>query len=146
MKANAFAAAAITCMLAFAGISPAKAADPKGNWFTADRDSQVRIAECGGALCGSITWLKEPNDPATGKPKTDKNNADATKRSRPLMGVSIVLGMKPAGADKWQGQVYNAADGKTYSGSVTMIDAKTLKLEGCALGIICKAQNWTRAN
>ena len=67
----------------------------------------------------TIVWLKEPNDPDTRKPKTDKNNSDAAKRSRPLLGVQIVLGMKPAGADKWTGQVYNAEDGKTYSGNLT---------------------------
>ena len=57
----------------------------------------MRITNCGGALCGALVWLKEPNDPATGQPKTDKNNADASKQSRPLLGVQIVLGMKPSG-------------------------------------------------
>jgi hypothetical protein len=94
--------------------------------------------------CGTIAWLKEPNDPDTGKPKADKNNADACKHSRPLIGVPIVLGMKPSGADKWSGQVYHAEDGKTYSGTLTVQAANALKLEGCALGgLICKT--WTRA-
>ena len=63
------------------------------------------------------------------------------------MGVTIVIGMKPAGTDKWSGQVYNAEDGKTYSGSVTMQGANALKLEGCALGgLLCKAQTWSRVN
>jgi uncharacterized protein (DUF2147 family) len=69
-------------------------------------------------------------------------------RSRPVIGVLIVLGMKPSGtANKWSGQVYNAEDGKTYSGSITLVDAKTLTLKGCALGgLICKNQTWTRSN
>ena len=97
--------------------APALAADALGTWYTADNDSQVRITNCGGALCGALVWLKEPNDPATGRPKTDKNNADASKQSRPLLGVQIVLGMKPSGTpDQWSGQVYNASDGKTYYG------------------------------
>ena len=92
-------------------------------------------------------WLKEPNDPDTGKPKTDKNNGDEAKRSRPLIGVQIVLGMKPAGTDKWTGQVYNAEDGKTYSGNLTMNGGNTLTLQGCALGgLVCKGQNWTKVN
>jgi uncharacterized protein (DUF2147 family) len=126
----------------------APAADPLGNWLTESGAATVRIANCGAELCGSIVALKEPNDPATGRPKTDKNNPDAAKRSRPLIGVQIVLGMKPSGTpNKWSGQVYNAEDGKTYSGNITMQDARTLKLEGCVLGgLFCKAQTWTRAN
>jgi uncharacterized protein (DUF2147 family) len=63
------------------------------------------------------------------------------------MGTTIVIGMKPAGTDKWAGQVYNAEDGKTYSGSITMQGAGALKPEGCALGgFLCKAQTWMRVN
>src|SRR5580693_5454308 len=127
---------------------PARAADPLGTWYTADKDSQVRITKCGEALCGVLVGLKEPNDPATGRPKTDKNNADASKQSRPLIGVPIVLGMKPSGTpDQWSGDVYNAKDGKTYSGSFTMTGANTAALKGCVLGgLICQSQTWTRAN
>ena len=136
-----FAAAAL------AVASPALVADPHGVWLTEPGTSRIRIADCGGALCGTIVWLKDPNDAETQKPKLDKFNADASKRSRPLMGVTIVIGMKPAGTDKWSGQVYNAEDGKTYSGSVTMQGANALKLEGCALGgLLCKAQTWSRVN
>lgn len=124
--------------------SPALAADPMGTWFTADKDSQVRIANCGGALCGNLIWLKEPNDPATGQPKKDKNNADASKQSRPLIGAPIVLGMKPSGSDQWAGNVYNASDGKTYTGSFTMTGADTAELKGCVASIFCKTQVWTR--
>ena len=134
-------------VFAVASLHPALAADPHGTWLTEPGTSRVRIADCGGALCGTIVWLKEPNDPATQKPRLDKSNADAAKRSRPLMGVAIVIGMKPASAEKWSGQVYNAEDGKTYTGFITMQGASSLKLEGCALGgLVCKAQTWTRVN
>ncbi len=53
--------------------------------------------------------------------------------------------MKPDGANKWSGQVYNPEDGKTYSGSITLQDASTIKLQGCLLGgMICKTSTWTR--
>ena len=129
------------------GTGSALAADPTGIWLTQTGNSRIRVADCGGALCGTIIWLKEPNDPDTGKPKTDKNNSDAAKRSRPLIGVQIVLGMKPAGADKWSGQVYNAEDGKTYSGNLTYSGGNALQLQGCALGgLVCKGQAWTKVN
>jgi uncharacterized protein (DUF2147 family) len=65
-----------------------------------------------------------------------------------MVGVQVVLGMKPSGtAHKWSGQVYNAEDGKTYTGSLTLQDANTIKLEGCILGgLVCKAATWTRAS
>ena len=136
---------ALCAVAALAVASPALAADPHGVWLTEPGTSRIQIADCGGALCGSIVWLKDPNDAETAKPRLDKFNADASKRSRPLMGVTIVIGMKPAGTDKWSGQVYNAEDGKTYTGSITLTSANTLDLKGCALaGLICKTQTWTR--
>ena len=138
--------ATLLCLSTIAAAAPALAADPFGTWYTADKDSQVKIVNCGGALCGALTWLKEPNDPATGRPKTDKHNADASKQSRPLLGVQIVLAMKPSGTpDQWSGNVYNASDGKTYSGTFTMTGPNTADLKGCVL-FICKSQTWTRAN
>jgi uncharacterized protein (DUF2147 family) len=136
-----------SAILGLAAATPAAAGDPRGNWMTDDGKAKIAIVSCGGALCGNIVALTEPNDPATGKPKTDRNNPDTAKRIRPMVGVQIVIDMKPDTADKWKGQVYNAEDGKTYSGSITLVDAKTLTLQGCALGgLICKSRTWTRAN
>src|SRR5262245_36562325 len=144
-KILAGAAFSVVCL---AAATPASAGDPRGNWLTESGRAKVAIVNCGRGLCGNIVGLKEPNDPATGKPKTDANNPDAAKRVRPMIGVQIVIDMKPdATADKWQGQVYNAEDGKTYSGSITLVNATTLNLQGCALGgLICKTQTWTRTN
>ena len=144
MRRHLLAAAAL---LMLAGSQSALAADPIGVWLTQPGTSRIRVADCGGALCGTIIWLKEPNDPDTGKAKTDKHNSDAARRSRPLMGVQIMLGMKPAGDGKWNGQVYNAEDGKTYSGNLTFSGGNSLQLQGCALGgLVCKSQTWTKVN
>jgi uncharacterized protein (DUF2147 family) len=143
LRKLACAAASVVAIVAH----PAMAADPSGTWLTEGGKARVRVAPCGAALCGTIVWLREPNDDS-GKPKKDQLNADAAKRNRPVVGVPIVLGMRPSGTpDKWSGQVYNAEDGKTYSGSLTITGASTLRLEGCALGgLACRSQTWTRAN
>jgi uncharacterized protein (DUF2147 family) len=144
----AFWLAAMAAALIFGGpglVAPAFAASPVGTWYTADKDSQVRIAACGAAICGTLVWLKEPNDPATGRPKLDKHNADAAKQNRPLLGVPIVLSMTPSGANVWSGNVYNASDGKTYTGSFTMTGDNTAELKGCVMAVLCKSQTWTRA-
>jgi uncharacterized protein (DUF2147 family) len=151
MRTTQMAAAALclsTITLAAVGplaIAPALAAEPVGTWLTQDQDGQIRITNCGGAICGALVWMKDPNDPATGRPKTDKNNPDPSKQSRPLQGVEIVLGMKPSGPNVWSGDVYNTQDGKTYSGSFTLTGDNTAALKGCVLGgLICKSQTWTR--
>jgi uncharacterized protein (DUF2147 family) len=143
--AAAFWLAAIGLLGSAIVTPPALAAGPLGTWYTAEKDSQVRIANCGEAICGTLVWLKEPNDPETGKPKLDKHNADASKQSRPLLGVAIVLAMKPSGVNAWSGNVYNASDGKIYTGSFTMTGDNTADLKGCVMSILCKSQTWTRA-
>ena len=138
----------VSAILGFAAVTPTVAGELHGKWLTENGRATVKIVDCGGALCGNIVALKEPIDPDTGKPKTDSKNADEAKRTKPLIGVEIVIGMKPDSvADTWKGQVYNAEDGKTYSGSITLVNATTLNLQGCALGgLVCKTQTWTRAN
>ena len=136
-----------TIALALISIAPARAADPLGTWLTGDKKGKVKIVNCGGAICGTLTWLAEPNDPETHQPKTDKNNKDAAKQSRPLLGIPIVLSMKPNGGEKWEGQVYNAEDGGVYTGSFTITSANSAELKGCVMGgLICKGQTWTRSN
>jgi uncharacterized protein (DUF2147 family) len=133
--------AAAAFVLLIAAPLPALAADPTGLWLTDNGDSKIKIVNCGPAICGTVAWLKDPND--NGKPKVDKNNADAAQRTRPIIGVPILLSMKPDGADKWSGQLYNAEDGKTYSGNVTLVGANSLKLQGC-IAVFCKTKSWTR--
>jgi uncharacterized protein (DUF2147 family) len=52
--------------------------------------------------------------------------------------------MKPAGPNKWSGQIYNADDGKTYAGNVSVSGPANLKVEGCVGGALCGSENWTR--
>jgi uncharacterized protein (DUF2147 family) len=84
-----------------------------------------RFGSCVGAPCGNVVSLKEPNDPAFGKPRTDRNNPHPTKRIRPSIGVQNIINIKPDPTpDKWTRHVYR--DGKTYSASITLVNATTL--------------------
>ncbi len=119
---------------------PALAADAKGTWARPSGSSQIRIATCGGSLCGKLVWLRD-------KGKKDAKNPDASKRSRSLLGVQTVYGMKPSGDSSWKGKVYNAEDGKTYTGKMELVGPNKLKLSGCVLGgLICKGETWNRVN
>ena len=119
------------------------ALDPIGTWLTDEGKATVRMTDCGGALCATIVSLKEPNDPASGKPKTDINNVDASKRNRPIIGMQILTGLRPQGDNKWLGQIYNPEDGKTYDANVVLENGNVLKVQGCVL-FICQTRTWTR--
>jgi len=118
--------------------TPAFAADANGTWARPNGASQIKIYSCGANLCGKIAWLKSP--------RNDTQNPDASKRGRPLVGVQIIRGMKPTKkAGQWKGKLYNAEDGKTYTGYVQLNGANKMKLEGCVLGgLICKGETWSR--
>jgi len=116
----------------------ARAADPTGDWKVADGVANIRVAKCGGSMWGVVAWEKQPGG-------RDGNNPDVSKRSRPTLGMPILLDMKKKpGADSWEGQVYNAKDGQTYSSSITPVDADHLEIKGCVLGFLCGGETWTR--
>jgi uncharacterized protein (DUF2147 family) len=122
----------------------AAAADPTGVWITEKGKAKIEIAECGGALCGRIVWLSQPNDPKTGEPLRDSKNREEGKRLQPLLGVEIVKDMKPSVEPaRWSGRVYNPEDGGTYTAHLIMKSDNTLRLEGCMM-IICSGESWKR--
>ncbi len=123
------------------GLAMAKAGEPYGTWSMGK--VTIKVTDCGGGLCGIIVGLKEPISKIDGKPKVDRENPDASKRTRPLIGLAVLIGMKPAGDGKWQGAIYNPDDGNTYSASIK-VDGDTLKVKGCVVGILCKNNSFTR--
>ncbi|SDR39711.1 DUF2147 domain-containing protein [Pseudovibrio sp. Tun.PSC04-5.I4] len=125
----------LAASLSFGMAASAFAADATGTWLRANGTAKIKISKCGGNLCGNIIWLKEP--------RKDTKNPDPKLRSRNLIGSRTILGMKPNGKDSWKGKVYNAEDGKTYSGNMELVSNNKLKLEGCVL-IFCKGDTWSR--
>src|SRR5713226_8867455 len=87
------------------------AAQPTGVWMTQAGDARVKVSKCGGGICGVIVGLKEPIDPATGKPAVDDKNPNPALKRRPMIGLPLFSGMQAAAPGKWSGQIYNADDG-----------------------------------
>jgi len=121
-------------------VSPV-ASDPKspvGEWITEGGEGRVRISACGQALCGVVAG-GNPDD-------TDRHNPDPAKRNRPLDGMTVLIDMKPAKNNRWEGQIYNVKDGRTYASNISLQSADVLRVEGCMFGgWFCGGQNWTRA-
>ena len=120
------------------GIASALAADPTGDWKVADGVANIRVAQCGGSMWGAVAWEKTPG----GK---DSHNPDASKQSRPTLGMPILIDMKKKpGVDAWEGQVYNAKDGQFYSSTIKPVGSDQLEIQGCVLGFLCGGETWTR--
>jgi uncharacterized protein (DUF2147 family) len=111
---------------------------PYGLWSMGN--VTVKVADCGGKLCGNIVALSESGRTA---PKLDHNNPDASKRNRPLIGLAVLIGMKPAGSGEWRGFIYNPLDGNTYSATISVI-GNTLSVNGCFGGSLCKTNKFAR--
>ena len=118
--------------------------DPAGIWLTQAGDAKVRVGKCGGGICGVIVSLRDPIDPATGKPQVDDKNPNPALKKRPMVGLPLFSGMSPVGPNKWSGQIYNADDGSTYASNVSVSGPDTLRVEGC-MGAFCGGETWTRA-
>jgi uncharacterized protein (DUF2147 family) len=108
-----------------------------GEWLVASGDARIRVVDCGDALWGVISWEQSPGG-------RDDQNPDPSLRTRPTLGMPILLNMRP-GRDGWyDGDIYNAQNGRTYSGRIGMVNANTLRVEGCVLGFLCGNQDWSR--
>ncbi|OYX30094.1 MAG: hypothetical protein B7Y99_12070 [Caulobacterales bacterium 32-69-10] len=132
----------VLTIAAFAVATAAYAASPaEGLWRTATRNGEVRIDECGQALCGTLVT----SDSIKANPAmADAQNKDAAKRTRLLKDLPMLQGFT-GGPSQWKGgTVYNPEDGGTYKGTIKLVDADTLKLTGCIVFPLCKSQTWKR--
>ncbi|MCK9448703.1 MAG: DUF2147 domain-containing protein [Bacteroidales bacterium] len=123
-----------------------KSNDVIGLWLTEDKDAQVEIFQREGKFYGKITWLKEPIDEETGKPKTDKKNPDPKLRSLPTLGMEMLKGFSFDGKNEWSGgEIYDAGNGKTYRSYMSLEGKDKLKIRGY-IGISLLGRNtyWTR--
>ena len=116
----------VSLAILIASAPAAIAGDVRGEWARDDGKTKVRFAACGAdAVCGSITWRKDPNSP--GK-----------------IGEEVFFDMKPNGDNAWAGVAFNPEDGQRYTGKMTL-SGDRLTTAGCALGgLICKSFGWTR--
>jgi uncharacterized protein (DUF2147 family) len=135
-------AARIALVALVSGAAEAALADPAGVWREKDGGT-IRVYRCGSAMCGTIATVQPRLDSATGKPRTDKNNEDASKRNRPLVGIQVLIAMRPNGAGKWSGRLYDSDRGKMFSGHLVEVGSKTIRIEGCALGL-CGGEELSR--
>ena len=131
-------AATLSCLIPALIPGVAQAAEPVvGQWITQNRKAVVAIEPCGRRMCGRIVKLLPASD--VGK-TMDERNKDSALRTRPLVGLPILLDFEDRG-DQWNGKLYDPQAGDTYTATLGRYPDGALKVRGCFF-FICKTQKW----
>lgn len=116
------AAAALVLATSAAAVN---ANDPHGVWLRPEGGEQFSFYDCGGLLCAKVIAVKKAEDQGS-------------------VGTVILRGAVKSGANEWKGKLYNADDGKTYDGFITVKTPNELTLKGCLWGVLCSGETWKR--
>lgn len=114
---------------------PSAAADRSfGVWRNPKNSVHIRVQPCAGKMCGVVVWA------------SDKAKADAAKGSpAPLVGASLFRDFHQEQPGLWRGKVFVPDIGKTFSGTIRVLDPQHIEGRGCLVGTVgCKTQVWTR--
>lgn len=102
-----------------------------GVWEPSNKKVKVKIDKIAGKYYGKIVWLKEPIDPDTKKPKTDKNNPEESLQEVPLKGYRMLKDFVYTGDNEWsEGTIYDPQNGSTYSCVIKLKDENTIEIRG----------------
>ena len=85
-------------------------------------------------------------DPAKQDSKCDECAGDDPRKGQPVIGMTILTGLKPNGDNVYGGgTILDPANGKTYNAKVTVIEGgRKLEMRGSIL-FIGRTQTWVRA-
>ncbi|WP_374518594.1 DUF2147 domain-containing protein [Undibacterium squillarum] len=131
-------------------IAPFAHADdtPVGLWKNIDDKTGkpkalIRITEAGGEYKGKIEKLfLEPG--ADQNPKCTE--CDGANKDQPIIGMTILFGLKKDGDEYNGGKIIDPANGKTYSSKLTVVDNnKKLNVRGyIGTPFLGRSQTWVR--
>jgi uncharacterized protein (DUF2147 family) len=106
----------------------------EGHWLHPERTVIVRLAPCGEAMCGTVTWA------------SDQAKRSARKGVDDLVGARLLTNFKQRSNGDWRGSIFVPDLNIRASGKIRALDANRLKVSGCVLGVVCKSQVWTRTD
>ena len=99
------------------------------------------------SLCGKVVWLRSPLG-ENGCELRDDKNPDLTLRSRAIIGLVVLTGLKPLDDDQaaWSGgSIYDPASGHTYSCKARLEGNDRLFLRGyLGIQLLGRTTTWTR--
>jgi uncharacterized protein (DUF2147 family) len=120
-------------LLFFAGTQAQKQAEPLlGRWQNDTKDIIIEFYKTKDNLWNAkIVWLKD-NDDHNGEPKRDVYNSDPKLRTRKIIGIDLLYGLKTKSSnDKWiGGSIYNYENGQSYNAIIFLEDENTILIKG----------------
>jgi uncharacterized protein (DUF2147 family) len=121
-----------------------KSDDILGVWYNTEEDAKIEIFKEGGKYFGRVVWLKDPME--DGKPVMDANNADKSKRNRPIIGMKLLENFEFKGGSWENGSIYDPRNGKTYASTIKRKGEKVLEVRGfIGVALIGRTVEWTKA-
>jgi uncharacterized protein (DUF2147 family) len=131
-------------VLMIAPLCAAMAQDVVGKWKLEDGTAIVEVYKQGDVFNGKIVWLQHPTE-ADGSPAVDGNNPDARLRTRKLIGLNMLSGLKKTGDEYSGGTIYDPGNGKTYNCSMK-VEGDVLKVRGSLdkRGLLGRTMDWFR--
>ncbi|MEN2282045.1 DUF2147 domain-containing protein [Algoriphagus sp. SE2] len=116
-----------------------------GTWLNTEKTAQIEIMNAGDQYLGKIIWLDNPNKDGT--PVLDKANENEELRNRPVMGLTILEGLKYDDGIWKGGKIYDPNSGKTYSCELKLKGQEKLEVKGyLGFSWIGKTVEWTKVN
>lgn len=145
---NLFAAKTLvltTVLLLPAGLQAVAAPDITGTWRT-PAGAVIEIAGCGKEPCGRIVDFKPPAG-YTLQSTPDANNRDQSKRTRKVLGLTVLWRLKPQ-QSSWKGRVYDPRRGFSANAKVKRTGSSTLEVQGCVRVVfnVCEKETWRKVN
>ena len=125
-------------------VCAAMAQDVVGKWKLEDGSAIVEVYKVGDVYNGKIVWLQHPTE-ADGSPAVDEKNPDSKLRSRQLIGLNMLSGLKQVGGEYSGGSIYDPGNGKTYNCSMK-VEGDVLKVRGSLdkKGLLGRTMDWFR--
>jgi len=117
-----------------------------GNWVTIDdktgkAKSIVKITQVGDELRGSIVKLMDP-----AKQNAVCDECKGVNKDKPIKGMIMMWGLKPAGAGWAGGRILDPSNGKIYKAKMSLVDGgKKLNVRGfIGFSLLGRTQTWIR--
>jgi len=121
-----------------------------GKWVSQSGKAHIEVTKQGDVYEGKIVWLKDSvygaEDAEAGKTVHDRENPDKSLRDRPIVGLTILQGLKYDKEGKYTGgKIYDPEEGKTYKCNATVNSPDKLILRGfIGVSLLGRNEEWSR--